>query len=294
MTTLAGIFIVLGGIWYGIWGLKDYQVTPEIIEKRYSYQNGSIDMDMVKIDDDQFEFTYTSFDGAKVNGRIAYPKALSANKIPVLLGVHAMGRSENRWWMDSFKERPTLEQTHKITEQALANGFAVIAIDSRNHGKRKELDNSVIDIIDNMHIWGEREPYEQMIIDTVKDHRVLLDWLDQQPQFDQTQTRVAGYSMGGHVALLLAGIDERIEHVLSIVPPYLDDKVAIVAPKNIANGLDIDKVWLVTANDDEYASSEQNSDLFSLFLTEDKKHITFDSGHLLPNGYYQQLSGWYQ
>ena len=46
----------------------------------------------------------------------------------------------------------------------------------------------------NLHWWGEREPYERLIVDTVKDWRVLLDWVVQQPQFDRSNIRAAGYS----------------------------------------------------------------------------------------------------
>jgi len=302
MASLAGALLVLGTIWYTIWGLKPYHVTPEIITERYSYHVSDLNMEMVKQTDDSYLFTFTSFDGATVNGRIKYPDSYIANSdtissaapLPILIGVHAMGRSENRWWMDSFKDRPTIEQTNKITEQALENGYAVVAIDSRNHGQRKDLNHSIIKIMDDMHRWGKREPYEKMVVDTVKDHRVLLDWLDVQPQFDSSQTHVAGYSMGGQVALFLAATDPRIEHVLSIVPPYLDDKTAIVASKNIANLIGIDRLWLVTANDDEHASESENEYLFTMIATSNKKHITFEGGHVLPEGYYKALSGWFE
>ncbi|WP_245732149.1 alpha/beta hydrolase family protein [Thalassotalea agarivorans] len=297
MTSIIGVLAVLGAIWYAIWGLKDYQVNPEIIAKRYQYQTSAINMKMQQQSANSYSFTYTSFDGANVNGRIQYPvnvHADSNDKYPVLIGIHAMGRSENRWWMDSFKQRPTLEQTHKITEQALESGYIVIAIDSRNHGKRKDAAYSIIDIMDDMHFWGERDPYEQMVVDTVKDYRVLLDWMDNQSQFDKEQTHVAGYSMGAQVSLLLASTDQRIEHVLSIVPPYLDDKTAIVAPKNFARAINVDTLWLVTANDDEYASKSENQELFEMIAIDDKKHIQFDGGHVLPTGYYNQLSGWFK
>ena len=301
MITTLGVVAVLGGLWYAIWGLHPYQVDQQQIALAYAHQhkagdNIAVAMEIEQETKNQFTFTYSSFDGAIVNGRMVYPDNIEPGRaLPVMLGVHAMGRSENRWWMDSFKERPTLEQTDKLTQQALANGYAVIAIDSRNHGKRKNLDHNIIEVMNDLHWWGKREPYEQMVIDTVKDYRVLLDWVEQQPQFDATKTTVAGYSMGGQVSLLLAGVDDRIERVLSIVPPYLDDKVAIVAPKNILGNLaHLDKLWLVSANDDEHASESENADLYALIKTKNKKHVRFEGGHVLPTGYYQQLSDWYQ
>lgn len=35
-----------------------------------------------------------------------------------------------------------------------------------------------------------------MIVDTVRDCRLLLDWVETQPQLDSRNIRVAGYSMG--------------------------------------------------------------------------------------------------
>lgn len=133
-----------------------------------------------------------------MNGRISYPQDPKTIQIPVpvLIGAHAMGRSQIRWWQDSFKDRATFEQTDKITAMALAKGYAVVAIDARHHGLRKDPDLSVVDIIDNLHWWGERELYETMLVDTVRDHRVLLDWLVQQPMLDKNNIKLAGYSMG--------------------------------------------------------------------------------------------------
>ncbi|MFD2166107.1 alpha/beta hydrolase family protein [Thalassotalea euphylliae] len=295
LTVLATISI-LALIWYIIWGLKPYDVDRQLIETRYSYNSVQPEMEITQESPTHFAFSYTTFDGTEVNGRLEYPHPLAKDmaKVPVFIGAHGMGRSDNRWFMDSFKERPTIEQTDKITEQALQAGYAVIAIDARNHGKRKDLNYTIRDVMTNMHFWGKRDPYEVMIVDTVKDHRVLLDWLLSQPQFDHSNIAVGGYSMGGHVSLLLAAVDSRISRVLSIVPPYLDDKVAIVAPKNFVEYVHVDKLWLVTANDDEHASEKENAKLFSAIAAADKKHVQFEGGHILPEGYYETFTGWYE
>ena len=86
----------------------------------------------------------------------------------------------------------------------------------------------------NLHWWGEREPCERLIVDTVKDWRVLLDWVAQHPQFDRSDIRAAGYGMGAQMALLLAGTDGRVSAVAAMVPPGLTHRVAVVAPLNVA------------------------------------------------------------
>ncbi|SEA51295.1 alpha/beta hydrolase [Alkalimonas amylolytica] len=297
LLTIAGVAAALAAAWYSVFGLKPYTVTPTQIAERYSYSMiQPMTMQLESTDNTHFSFSYRSFDGAVVNGQLRYPLPLSdsSKPLPVLIGAHAMGRSQVRWWQDSYNGRPTLESTDQITAMALANGYAVVTIDARNHGERKDPSNGIAEIIRNLHWWGKREPYEAMLIDTVRDHRVLLDLLTELPQFDPNNINIAGYSMGAHISLLLAGSDARINRVLAIVPPHINNTTAIVAPKNMLAGLADNPIWLLSANQDEYASKKQNSHLFAAFPSPDKKHITFDGGHLLPASYVQTLDDWFR
>lgn len=265
MLTIGVVVAGVAALWYGIFGLKPYSLSAEELSARYAYSmKQQVQLKLEELTPQSFEFTYQSFDGVTVNGRISYPQDPKTiqRPVPVLIGAHAMGRSQIRWWQDSFKDRATFEQTDKITAMALAKGYAVVAIDARHHGLRKDPDLSVVDIIDNLHWWGEREPYETMLVDTVRDHRVLLDWLVQQPQLDKTKIKLAGYSMGAQISLLLAGVDSRILSVAAIVPPHMNSTTAVVAPLNLMAGLADNQVWLFTADDDEYASIKQNQQLF--------------------------------
>ncbi|EGM77585.1 acetyl esterase (deacetylase) [Rheinheimera sp. A13L] len=295
---MLSIGVVVAGIaalWYGLFGLKPYNLSAEQLAARYAYPvKQQVQLEIKKLTPQSFDFTYQSFDGAIVNGRIHYPQDLKAitSPVPVLIGAHAMGRSQIRWWQDSFKDRATFEQTDKITAMALAKGYAVVAIDARHHGLRKDPDLTVVDIIDNLHWWGERDPYEQMLVDTVRDHRVLLDWLVQQPQFDSSKIKLAGYSMGAQISLLLAGVDSRIQSIAAIVPPHMNNTTALVAPLNLMPGLADNQVWLFTADDDEYASIKQNQQLFYALPNADKRLFRFDSGHLLPADYVTKLEPW--
>jgi dienelactone hydrolase len=171
------------------------------------------------------DFLMPSFDGAVANGRIVYPAdpAVLAAPRPVLLGMHAMGRTHVRWSQAEFKGKRTIENTHRLAELALQQGYVVISLDAREHGDRKNADKPLTarELLRNLHWWGEREPYERLIVDTVKDWRVLLDWVTQQPQFDRGNIRAAGYSMGAQMALLLAGTDGRVSAVAAMVPPGL-------------------------------------------------------------------------
>ncbi len=295
MLTIGVVVAGVAALWYGVFGLKPYSLSAEELSARYAYpMKQQVQLQLKELTPQSFEFTYQSFDGVTVNGRISYPQDPKTiqSPVPVLIGVHAMGRSQIRWWQDHFKTSATYEQTDKITAMALAKGYAVVAIDARHHGLRKDPDLSVVDIIDNLHWWGEREPYETMLVDTVRDHRVLLDWLIQQPALDKHTIKLAGYSMGAQISLLLAGVDSRIHSVAAIVPPHMNSTTAVVAPLNVMAGLADNQVWLFTADDDEYASIKQNQQLFDALPNPDKKLFRFDSGHLLPADYVRDLEPW--
>ncbi|MCA1931182.1 S9 family peptidase [Rheinheimera sp.] len=295
MLGIGAVVAAIAALWYGLFGLKPYSLSAEELTARYAYPaKQQVQLELKELSRQSFEFTYQSFDGVTVNGRISYPadpKTIQ-NPVPVLIGAHAMGRSQIRWWQSSFKDRATFEQTDKITAMALAKGYAVVAIDARLHGLRKDPNISIVDIIDNLHWWGEREPYETMLIDTVRDHRVLLDWLVQQPKLDKNNIKLAGYSMGAQISLLLAGVDSRIHSVAAIVPPHMNSTTAVVAPLNLMAGLADNQVWLFTADDDEYASIQQNQQLFDALPNPDKKLFRFASGHLLPADYVTKLEPW--
>jgi dienelactone hydrolase len=289
-----GILLALAAaaaaIWHFVW-LKPYGVTAAELQARYAYKEALVPGEAHSVD-----FRLQSFDGTFFNGRIVYPRdpAQTARPFPVLIGLHAMGRSHVRWWQPEINGKPTIEQTHRITQMALQQGYAVVAIDARAHGQRRPLGqpHPAQRAMRDMHWFGQRQAYEQMIIDTVRDHRVLLDWLVTQPHLDAKRIAAAGYSMGAQVALLLAGLDGRVQAVAAMVPPHLGDNVAVVAPKTVVAGLQGKRVWLLTGDDDEHASADENGALFEAIPGPDKKHVRFESGHLLPTDYVETLSGW--
>lgn len=295
--TAIAIFLALAAaagaaIWHFVW-LKPYSVTADELQARYAHQEA-----LTPADGHAVDLRLKSFDGALIHGRIVYPSdpATAARPFPVLVGLHAMGRGHLRWWQAEVNGRPTIEQTHRITQMALRQGYAVVAIDARAHGHRRPLGqpHPAQRAMRDMHWFGQRQAYERMIIDTVRDHRVLLDWLAGQPHLDARRTKAVGYSMGAQVALLLAGLDARVQGVAALVPPHLGDNVAVVAPMTLIAGLQGKRIWLLTGDDDDHASPQQNQALFDAIPSQDKQHLRFDSGHLLPTDYVEKLSDWFR
>ena len=144
-----------------------------------------------------------------------------------------------------------------------------------------------------MHFFGDKSDYENMIVNTVIDNRLLLDWIEQQPELDAQRIDVAGYSMGGQASLLLAGVDNRIRNILSIAPPFVDDNIAVTAPKNLVANIARGKVMMITGKRDDVASPEQNQLVFSQIGVADKQHIELDADHILPDSYIDNVKQWF-
>lgn len=285
---LAAVLVFL--YWYEFIALEELPIEQSEILKAYEYQPvEDLEMTMTETDPHVFAFTFKSFDGELVYGQISYPDVELA-KFPVLVGVSAMGRSYVRWWVDTFNDNPTVTQANKITNIANLNGYVVVSIDARYHGKRKDPNRSLRSIMNDLHFLGDKSDYEAMIRDTVLDHRVLLDWIERQENLDTNRIMVAGYSMGGQISLILGSIDARVSKIISIVPPFIDDKTALVAPKNFVSLLGDKPVLLITASDDENASASENDFLFGLLPSANKERIDFDGGHILPEGYVNRLA----
>ncbi|MEO6278843.1 alpha/beta fold hydrolase [Roseateles sp.] len=298
ISALLGLAAAAGAVWWAAFGLRPYDLSPTELQSRHALAPvAGLEVRLDPLEDIDGghraqTLRFISFDGREATGRIVYPRG-ATGPVPVLLGLHGMGRNHHRWWQAEFKERPTIEQTQRITALALSRGYAVLALDAREHGDRKNPDHTVRHIMRDLHLWGRREAYERMVVDTVKDYRVLLDWAVRQPTIDARHIRAAGYSMGAQMALLLGGLDTRIEAVAAIVPPYVDDKLAAVSPQRLLAGLAGKTVWLLSADDDEHASAAQNQALFDALPGTSKQHLRFPGGHVLPEGYVERLRPWF-
>lgn len=294
-----GACAALALAWWLLFSLKPYAMSEAQMRAAYVHSAPvDIQMKIEHLDDRSGTFSYQSFDGSRVNGRIHYPRPFASGDapFPVMIGAHAMGRSEARWWQDRINDRPTIELTHRLSQLALDRGYAVITIDARLHGSRKDPNRTLKSVMRDLHYFGARTNYEHMIRDTVRDHRVLLGWMEKNPQLDSSRIHVAGYSMGGQVALLLAGLDERVSAVLTIAPPHIGNGTALVAPGNVVAGLAGKQVWMLSGNDDEHASGAQNLALFDSIPgdTRTKRHLIYEGGHILPDRYVDDLAEWFQ
>ena len=228
-------------------------------------------------------FAFVNHNNEKLFAEIKLPIA-EREKYPLFISMHGMGRSTSRVWEGEFKGSETVENTHQLTSAALDQGYAVIAIDARNHGTRKDPELGLRKILDQLE-QGEDQNYNTMIENTVNDYSALIEFLKTVPFLDVDNITVGGYSMGAQMSLLLAAKTPSIKRVFAMVPPVNPDRQASVSPLKQAPNISDAAVYLFTSNRDQYSSQQENSDLFNQLKTDAKLNIEFNSDHILPSHY---------
>lgn len=223
----------------------------------------------------RFRIEFTADDGQRVNGTLAMP-ATNAGVAALALALHPMGANQKIWWREN-----TPLFGNEITAHLRGHGFAVLALDARWHGERKEQDIGPRQIIELARSENPR-PYHQMIANSVRDYRLALKWAQSQYDLDTRNVFAIGYSMGAQMTLLLASQERRVNTVLAMVPPYVDRDLSPVAPRNHVAGIEHASVKLLAARNDPYSSIDQTRQMFDAIGSSRKVLRFFDSEHLLP------------
>ena len=133
---------------------------------------------------------------SRVPGYLAIPKS-GAPPYPCVLLLHGIGSSKEDWWKeDSF---PSGGQ---LTENLLASGFAVMALDAEYHGERminNDFESPMVFTFEKGWILRARD----MMVQSVIEYRRGIDYLSTQAEIDTSRIGVIGYSMGGMMTFIL-------------------------------------------------------------------------------------------
>ncbi|MFP2908907.1 alpha/beta hydrolase [Pyxidicoccus sp. 3LFB2] len=223
-------------------------------------------------------------DGERIPVLVMEPEGSAAKNPPVALLLHGLTRSKNDWLADT---EPTFGGA--LTEHLRSAGYRVYLMDARRHGERLTPDAKPGAIMKRAHA-GDTAPYQAMIADTVRDAQTVLGKVlatGKKPP----KVLVAGYSMGAQVGLLLASREPRVTHLVTMVPPYVDPVQGDAAPMNRVDK--VNQAWLLlTANQDQFSTEENNQKLFEASPSKRKTRKTFDSGHALPREYLDEVRRW--
>lgn len=133
---------------------------------------------------------YTTFDGTRVPALFARSVSPKKETRPCIVLQHGLG-GDKGGILATFPELVTM-------------GYSVLAIDARNHGARGNPLAGGIAARDATQL-------EAMLRETVVDLRRGIDVLARRPECGRGRIGYVGYSMGGMIGALLAGVDRRVQ-----------------------------------------------------------------------------------
>ena len=223
---------------------------------------------------------YDAPDGNRITGFV-YQSKDTRKDAPIAVLMHGLMGSSLHWLAAD-----NLAYGDDVTAMLLARGYRIVALDARAHGARRE-EKKPMALVKAAR-RGNSEAYQNMIKGTVKDYQFLLDKV--MKNYKKTKhVLVVGYSMGAQMGTLLAAQDDRVTHLATMVPPAVRN-VPEVSPIKFAS--DVQVPWLlITSTKDEFSTHEQNAELIAA-AGKTPTNVSFDSGHMLPEGYVGSIENW--
>ncbi len=234
----------------------------------------------------------------------------SRKEIPgYIILLHGLGDKKDMWVYPSEPWLDWSRNTTAIKDSLLALGYNVLIPDVKFHGERSyELGFKPPETLPPVISRNEKDSklFEVMLSTTVKDVRIMMDYIQERNDMPNQSFGVIGYSLGGNLALLLGAIDDRVSSVVACVAPLnlpakglemfdwpqevLQGQVA-VTPMTYAQ-LVKSPTMLLMGNKDFYYTDQEVADFYKGIPTSEKELKYFDSGHVLPNEYKEDAIGW--
>lgn len=242
------------------------------------------------IDDNGNTFEKIVIDGfdSKIPFYTIKPKDNKVEKYVILL--HGITGSKDNW------TNPTTslsEKYVKLKDSLLTLGYSVIIPDAKYHGERSYQGNFASPL--TFFLSQDVQKIYNLYTSSVKDIRILMDYIESKSTSTTRTFDVIGYSMGGQMTIFLNSVESRLNRVVICVAP-LDfktgvrlgmseentRKVEFMSPKNFATRQK-SPVTLLMGTKDGWYSKEEAQDFFNKITIKDKSLKFYESGHYLPD-----------
>ncbi len=184
---------------------SEKKVVSSFLPRQDNTLNFDLDLVVIAVeipdgDDDDPEFE--TFDLVQIRGSFDLPTGIPA-PIPAVLLLHGYGETRSVW--EDLKNR------------LLVDGWAVMAIDLRGHGRSTTRNQEPITPAPE---W--RQDARQFPLDV----EPALDWLQSQPRVNASRIVVIGSEVGANLALIAGGRYAEVATVVAI-NPNLPDALAL-------------------------------------------------------------------
>ena len=242
-------------------------------------------------DDNGTTFEKIVIDGfdSKIPFYIIKPKSRKEDKFVILL--HGITGNKDNW------VNPTTSLSKKcvkLKDSLLTLGYSVIIPDAKYHGERSYEANFASPL--TFFSSQDSQRVYNLFSTTVKDIRIIMDYIQSSLGNASTVFDVVGYSMGGMMTILLNSVDARLNRVVVCVAPLDIQKASKrigmneektkslegISPKNYAT-LQKAPIILLMGTKDGWYIKEEAQDFFNAIMIKDKTLKFYESGHYLPD-----------
>ncbi|MCK0158148.1 alpha/beta hydrolase [Cellulophaga sp. F20128] len=183
----------------------------------------------------------------------------------------------------------------KLKDSLLSIGYNVIIPDAKYHGERSYEADFASPIL--FYATQDLQRIQNLWSTSVKDIRVIMDYMQSLPNGEQITFDVVGYSMGGLMAIYLNSVDDRLNRIVACVAPIgstlkagmslgLNEENAkkmkerfsseIYAPMQKA------PITLLMGAKDGWYTEKEAQDFYDNIAIKAKSLKFYESGHYLP------------
>ena len=207
--------------------------------------------------------------------------------------LHGITGSKDGWIypMTSLSEKYVT-----LKDSFLELGYTIIIPDAKYHGERSYEADFVSPI--NFASNQDAQSIYNLFATTIKDIRIIMDYIESKSTFKTQSFDVIGYSMGGQMAILLNSVDRRLNRVIACVPPLdakktgmrlgmIEEKTKgldVISPKNYATK-QIAPIYLLMGTEDGWYTKSEAQDFYDKISIKDKTLKFYESGHYLPESF---------
>jgi dienelactone hydrolase len=201
---------------------------------------------------------------------------------PCVIAVHGFTDKKEAWIeLDGYTKGGN------VSLGLLRNGYAVLALDMYHHGENRDDRLSVTD--DEL----INEHWEMFFAETLRGIHDAIAYVDLNEDLDAERIGFLSYSLGGMFGFKIANSTPRIKAVATCVAPVFKEDDDEYAPYNNVDHLSGTPFLMVAAEKDEEVDLAEAQWLFSRLPGENKRFVSFDSGHSLPPDYVDVVVNWF-
>jgi dienelactone hydrolase len=238
----------------------------------------------------RWKVVFRGVQGFLVPGYLEIPKD-AEKPYPLVVLMHGWSGNKDGWWDEN-----NYISGSEMRTALLESGYAILAFDASAHGERSNE-------IDYLHVNKYEDPaapqrrnyfsIPEIVIQTVKDCRRALDYMEARGDIDMDRVGVLGYSMGGVNTMLLLAIEPRFKMGVACVPPFYNASWKPAEPVDYTWGIgDKPLLMLMGRTDGFYTEAEIEASRKAYLNPETTKTIWYDRDHKLTPIYVPDALAW--